>query len=692
MPTGYRATQILTWLIAIVFGLSTLGIPTGYFLSSYQFVAGSLEAEAEFNGRIINQIINDNPTMWEYETLRLNEYLSRRPRQSHAEIRRVYNSKGDLVIESVDKMAPPIISRSLELFDSGVAVGRIEISQSLRPLFMKSVWLLLMIAPIGLGIFIILRVLPIRMLQRSEKALRESEETYRTLIDTSNDAIFVVSNDTDRIFHTNRRAEELLGLPTTEILNRSLKDVLKTGGVGRNPDETVSKDSVIYEINPGELSLIRPDGIEVIAEMSISVSEMRGKKITQCILREVTERKEAERHSLELQEKLDRAQRMEAVGLLAGGVANDLNNMLGPLVGYPELILLKLPEDSPMRRQVMRIGTAAQEAADVIQDLLTLARRGRYEMKPTDLNQVIESYLDSPGYLGLRGARPGIVVDLKLRRDIAPILGSAVHLGKVVMNLVFNAFDATGDKGNITIRTEQQSIVRLLCGYENVRQGEYGVLRVSDTGSGIDPGDIDNIFEPYFSKKKMGRSGSGLGLSVVYGTIKDHKGYYDVVSDIGKGTEFLIYIPVTTTVEPVTPEVERDYRGQEDVLVVDDSEEQLELAKELISSLGYRIATSRTGHEAINYLSNHRVDLVVLDMIMERNFDGLDTYREIVKIHPGQRAIVASGFSPTGRVAEMQDLGAGEYVKKPYTREAIGKAIRAELDKQRSTAVLSGSA
>ena len=126
MPTGYRATQILTWLIAIVFGLSTLGIPTGYFLSSYQFVAGSLEAEAEFNGRIINQIINDNPTMWEYETLRLNEYLSRRPRQSHAEIRRVYNSKGDLVIESVDKMAPPIISRSLELFDSGVAVGRIE--------------------------------------------------------------------------------------------------------------------------------------------------------------------------------------------------------------------------------------------------------------------------------------------------------------------------------------------------------------------------------------------------------------------------------------------------------------------------------------------------------------------------------------------------------------------------------------
>jgi two-component system cell cycle sensor histidine kinase/response regulator CckA len=351
---------------------------------------------------------------------------------------------------------------------------------------------------------------------------------------------------------------------------------------------------------------------------------------------------------------------------------------------------LKLPEDSPLRKQVMRIGAAAQEAADVIQDLLTLARRGRYEMKPTDLNQVIEANLDSPGYLSLKGERPGIVLDLKLRRDIAPIHGSSVHLGKVVMNLVINAFDAIGGKGTVTIQTEQQSIARLLCGYENVRQGEYVALRVRDTGIGIDPSDIDKIFEPYFSKKKMGRSGSGLGLSVVYGIVKDHKGYYDVVSEIGKGTEFIIYFPVATTVEPVTPEVDRDYRGQEEVLVVDDSEEQLELAKELISSFGYRIVTSRNGHEAIDYLRNHRVDLVVLDMIMERNFDGLDTYREIVKIHPGQRAIIASGFSPTKRVVEMRELGAGEYVKKPYTREAIGKAVRAELDRRRPTAIHSG--
>jgi two-component system cell cycle sensor histidine kinase/response regulator CckA len=304
---------------------------------------------------------------------------------------------------------------------------------------------------------------------------------------------------------------------------------------------------------------------------------------------------------------------------------------------------------------------------------------------------VIEAYLDSPGYLSLRGEHPGIIVDIELRRGIATLLGSSVHLGKVVMNLIVNAFDAIGDKGTMTIQTEQQSIVKLLCGYENVRQGEYVALRVRDTGIGIDPSDIEKIFEPYFSKKKMGRSGSGLGLSVVYGIVKDHKGYYDVVSDVGKGTEFIIYFPVTTVVEPVTLGVIGDHRGQEKVLIVDDSEEQLELAKEVISSFGYNVATSCNGHEAINYLRNHRVDLVVLDMIMERNFDGLDTYREILKIHPEQKMIIASGFSPTERVVEMQNLGAGEYVKKPYTRKAIGKAIRAELDKQRSTAVLSRS-
>ena len=407
MPTNYKTTRILTWLIAIVIGLSTLGIPTGYYVSSYQFAAGSLEAEAEINSRIITEIINANPTMWEYETIRLNEYLSRRPRQSHAEIRRVYNSRGDIVVESVDKITQPILSRSLELYDSGLAVGRIEISRSLRPLFMDSVLLLLLVAPIGLGVFIILRVLPIRMLQRSERALRESEETYRTLIDSSNDAIFVVSDDTDRIFHTNRRARELLGLTDAEIVNRKLKDVFKPAGVGRSPWETESEVQVIGEVSPGELSLIRPDGKQVIAEVSVTASEMRGRNIKQYIVREVTERKEAEKRNFELQERLDRAQRMEALGLLAGGVAHDLNNMLGPLVGYPELILMKLPEDSPMRKQVLRIGAAAQQAADVIQDLLTLARRGRYEMKSTDLNQVVETYLDSPGHLKLSQRTPG---------------------------------------------------------------------------------------------------------------------------------------------------------------------------------------------------------------------------------------------------------------------------------------------
>ncbi len=683
MPTYYLTTRIITWLVAVVIGLGGLLGPAGYFLLSYQYFAGGLEAEAEINSRIITEIINSNPAMWQYETVRLQEYLQRRPRTQYPESRRLFDVQGSLIVESVDKLDAPTMSRSLELYDSGTPVGRIEISRSVRPLVAKSVWLLVLMTAAGSGVFLVLRVLPIRMIQRSEKALRDSEETYRILIDTSNDAVFVISNDTRRIFLVNRKVEELLGLKATEIINQKLEAVLVPRNTTMEQELAIFDESRVGARNPGELSLRRRDGKEIIAEVSISGSEMRGRRITQCILRDVTQRKEAERKNIELQERLERAQRMEALGLLAGGVAHDLNNTLGPLVGYPELILSRLPDDSPIRKQVMRIGNAAQEAADVIQDLLTLARRGRYEMAPTDMNEVIDTYLDSPGFQKLTENHPGVVVRHHLNRGIAPILGSPAHLGKVIMNLVVNAFDAVGEQGTIVLETAEQTLERLPRGFDNIRHGNYIMVKVQDTGVGISADDIDKIFEPYFSKKKIGRSGSGLGLSVVYGVVKDHKGYYDVISSEGQGSEFYLYFPVTRISESADTETRTEIRGREKVLLVDDSSEQLEMAQEMLSSLGYEVVTAANGHEAVNYLRQSDVHLVVLDMIMEKDFDGLDTYRMILERHPDQKAIIASGFSATDRVAAMQQLGAGEYLKKPYTREALGRAVRTELGRQR---------
>ena len=373
---------------------------------------------------------------------------------------------------------------------------------------------------------------------------------------------------------------------------------------------------------------------------------------------------------------------MESVAVLAGGVAHDLNNMLGPLVGYSELILLKLPEDSPIRKKVESIGKSAEQAANVIQDLLTLARRGRYEMSPTNMNDVVSSFLNSPTFDKLTRSNPSITLVAKLDEDIEKIMGSAPHLAKTIMNLIINAFEATPVGGRITVETEQVFLEKLLSKYDDIEAGDYILLRVSDTGSGIPSGDIEKIFEPYYSKKEMNTSGSGLGLSVVYGVVKDHKGYYDVCSREGKGTEFTLYFPVSH--DEVQSDSSREPRvnihGSERVLVVDDNEDQRNIVLELLCSLGYEVETVNGGREAVEYLKTHCVDILVLDMIMEDDFDGLDSYQEIIKIHPSQKAIIVSGFSSTDRVNKMQELGAGSYVKKPFTRVALGMAIRQELE------------
>jgi two-component system cell cycle sensor histidine kinase/response regulator CckA len=253
------------------------------------------------------------------------------------------------------------------------------------------------------------------------------------------------------------------------------------------------------------------------------------------------------------------------------------------------------------------------------------------------------------------------------------------------MNLIVNAFDAMPDGGQLSIETSQKHLEILLGGHDNIPAKQYVIMRVRDTGTGIGGDDLGRIFEPYYSKKTMGTSGSGLGLSIVYGIVKDHKGYYDVFSKLGEGTEFVLYFPVAAEEEmkPVV-DIKSAITGDESILIIDDSDEQRELAKVLLTNLGYNVTTVEDDHAAIEYLKTNRAQLVVMDMIMEVGFDGLDSYREIVKSNPGQKAIIVSGFSNTERVSAMQELGAGNYVRKPYTQTALGRAVRDELDRVNS--------
>ena len=393
-------------------------------------------------------------------------------------------------------------------------------------------------------------------------------------------------------------------------------------------------------------------------------------------------RNEEERQKLE--SKLRNAREMEALGTLAGGVAHDLNNVLGGIVSYPELLLMQIPEDSPLRKPISTIQKSGEKAAAIIQDMLTLARRGVDTREVVNLNDIISNHLKTPEHEKLKFFHPDVRIVTNLEESLLNIMGSPVHLSKTVMNLISNAAEAMPDGGTIVVSTQNRYIDKPVKGYEDVSEGDYVTLTVSDTGIGIPAEDVERIFEPFYTKKVMGRSGTGLGMTVVWGTVKDHNGYIDVQSTEGKGTTFILSFPVTRKKsakdEPLLS-IE-DYTGRgESILVVDDVEEQRKIASGMLKKLGYSVTTISSGEEAVEYMKDHSADLLVLDMVMDPGIDGLETYKRILKLHPGQKAIIASGFSESKHVKEAQKQGARAYVKKPYLMEKIGIAVRNELDR-----------
>jgi len=399
---------------------------------------------------------------------------------------------------------------------------------------------------------------------------------------------------------------------------------------------------------------------------------------------DMTDIYKAEQEKNDLMDKLARAEKMEAIGLLAGGVAHDLNNILTGIVSYPDLLLLEIPAESPLRKPIITIQESGLKAAAIVQDLLTLARRGVIKSEIANLNNLINDYLKSLEIDKLKIYHPDVIVKTELAKNLLNIRCSPIHIVKTIMNLVMNAAEAMLHGGTVTLSTRNCYIDKPFKGYENVKEGDYVLLQVKDSGVGISLEDLKRIFEPFYTNKVMGRSGTGLGMAVVWGVVKDHKGYIDIKSTINEGTTIKLYFPVTR--KDLTKEAAKfsinDYMGNgEFVLVIDDVAEQRDIAILMLKKLNYRVKSVSSGEEAIAFVKNNQVDLVILDMIMEPGIDGLDTYKEIIKLYPGQKAVITSGFSETDRVKEAQKLGAGIYLKKPYLFKKFAVTIKQELNK-----------
>ncbi len=376
---------------------------------------------------------------------------------------------------------------------------------------------------------------------------------------------------------------------------------------------------------------------------------------------------------------------MEAMGLMAAEVAHDLNNILSGIIGYPQLLLMEPNITEKQKEALKEILETGQRAAAVVSDLLTIARGVASTKVSLPVNNIVTDYVNSPECQQLQEIFPNVSLELDLDQEAGNIIASPVHLTKVVMNLISNAFEAMPpDKtdAKVVVRTADVELASRLPGFDSsIEPGKYALVEVTDNGPGIPSEDVDKIFEPFYSKKTKGRSGTGLGLAIVWNTINDHNGYLDV-STSPQGTAFRLYFRLTdekTTAPAVRKKLE-DYQGAgQRILVVDDVDIQRKLAGKMLTTLGYQPVAVPSGEAAVDLLRREDFDLVILDMIMHPGMNGRETYGAIMEFKPCQKAIIASGMAETDEVAKAQAMGAGQFVNKPYTIEDLAVAVQKAL-------------
>jgi phosphoserine phosphatase RsbU/P len=413
-------------------------------------------------------------------------------------------------------------------------------------------------------------------------------------------------------------------------------------------------------------------------------------------------------HERSVQERVATAERMQSLSVLAGGVAHDLNNALGPLLALPDVILQELDDlhsgrtsdDTDMRSDLQTIKTASLRAAQTIKDLLTLGRQGQAAKEALDLNRAVAACLASDHFRFADPEHRGVTVALEMCPEPLFIDASEPHLARAVSNLVRNAVEAVGGTGRVVVRTSHVRLADSFYGYELVEPGDYAAVSVSDTGSGIRADQIRRVFEPFFSTKKLNNSsGSGLGLAIVHGVVKEHDGFLNVESVVGQGTTFTLYFRRSAESPKPNEEPLVSPRGSARILVVDDDPVQLRTAQRVLTRLGYQVATAESGVRAYETFVEARIkadpsmtrghlppspfELVVIDMILGEPEDGLAVFGKIQQLFPGQVGLVVSGQAPTGRAQAAIDRGL-HWLAKPYTGDALARAVMAALESNRS--------
>jgi two-component system cell cycle sensor histidine kinase/response regulator CckA len=512
--------------------------------------------------------------------------------------------------------------------------------------------------------------------KRAEEALRQSEEKYRLIFEHSplgflsfdEKGVIVACND-NFVQIIGSSLEKLVGLNMLKLPDKNIVSTVQ---------KALNGSTGLYEGVYSSVTAKKTTPVRVIFDPMISEDGHILGGVG--IIEDITVRKQAEESQRILEERLQQADKMEAIGTLAGGIAHDFNNLLMGIQGYASMTLLNLDPTNPNYERLKRIEQQVQSGADLTSQLLGFARGGRYEVKPSNINEIIEKTSSMFGR-----TKKEISINRKTAKDLWNVEVDRGQMEQVFLNLYVNAWQAMPGGGEIYLETDNVLLNDEQVFPYAIKPGKYVKITITDTGTGMDEKTQERIFDPFFTTKEMGR-GTGLGLATVYGIIKGHHGLINVYSETGHGTTFTIYLPASEKeiLKEKTPKDEIT-RGTETILLIDDEQMVMEVNQELLESIGYKVYVAGSGQEGIAVYMEKRdkIDLVILDMIMP-GISGSETFDRLREINPNIKVLLSSGYSLNGEAKHIMDRGCNGFLQKPFRLEELSGKVREMLGRLRA--------
>ncbi len=498
-----------------------------------------------------------------------------------------------------------------------------------------------------------------------EEALKENEAKYRQLFEMESDAIFMIEKETGRILEANTAASTMYGYSKAELLERRNVDL------STEPDKTKSATQSDSKTHIPVRYHRKKDGSVFPVEIVASHFTWQGRSVHIAAIRDITFRLQAEEERRQLQTQFQQAQKMEALGTLAGGIAHDFNNLLMGIQGRASLIMADTDTPPSHNEHVKEIETYVKSAASLTRQLLGLARAGKYEVKPTNLNQLIEKTASMFGR-----THKEIHVRCHFKEELWSAEIDRGQIEQVLLNLFVNAWQAMPGGGKIFIGTANVLIDTETCDACGVPSGKYLEISVTDTGMGMDEETQKKIFDPFFTTKQKSR-GTGLGLASVYGIMRNHGGFVSVKSRVGHGATFKLYLPASDRpIHEADTQSERIVKGSGTILLVDDEEIIIEVGCQLLEALGYQVITARSGKEALTIFQQkyREIDLVILDMIMPQ-MNGKEIFEKLKVIQPEVNVLLSSGYSVNEQALEILENGCKGFIQKPFNLEELSHKL-----------------